>query len=44
MKDAVTRKKIFVIPRADSFDQKWTTDVQSNGEMLTTLWAADITS
>lgn len=33
MKDAVTRKKIFVIPRADSFDQMWTVDVQSNGEL-----------
>ena len=32
MKDAVTRKKIFVIPRADQFDQKWTADVQLNGE------------
>jgi hypothetical protein len=34
MKDAVTRKKIFVIPRADQFDQKWTADVQANGALL----------
>ena len=32
MKDAVTRKKIFFIPRADEFDERWTADVQLNGE------------
>ena len=32
MKDAVTRKKIFFIPRADQFDERWTADVQLNSE------------
>jgi hypothetical protein len=40
MKDAVTRKKIFFIPRADQFDERWTADVQLNSERACRACAA----
>jgi hypothetical protein len=40
MKDAVTRKKIFFIPRADQFDERWTADVQLNSECACCTCAA----